>query len=405
MRIIAINSYNHASTGNIARGILDYAKSKGHEVHFAYPNAKSMKPFFQEGDILIGNRLTRNIHILLAYISGLHGFFSILDTYLLIRKFKEIKPDCVHIHNLHGDYINIPLLFRYLKKQNIPTVITMHDCWNLTGHCFHFSYEHCDKWKTGCYKCAKLHTYPKSLIDMSRLNYWLKKRIFTYLDDVVYVTPSKWLFGIAKQSFLKNKRIEVINNGIDLHLFKRIESNVKNELKIEKAEKIILFVSFSWTQKKGVDVINHLRRMLSDKYHFIVIGNIDNPEYFNLPGITYINRTSSKQKLIELYSAADLLINPTREEVLGMVNIEALACGCPVVTFEAGGSPECITRETGMTVPIDDVSSLRDAVISISLNSDKMREACFMQAKRFDQMSKYKDYLKLIDQCVNRELV
>lgn len=393
MKIVAINSYNHASTGKVMRGILALAKDKGYEVFAAYPRSKSMQPFREDNDILIGNRIERNIHIFLGYITGLHGFFSICSTVVFLKKLLKISPDIIHIHSLHLDYLNIPLLIWFINRHQIRCIMTMHDCWDITGQCTHFSYEGCEKWMSGCHHCPKTHVYPDSLVDSSSINYRIKKKLFCSIEDLTIVTPSHWLANIVKKSFLGRKKIHVVNNGIPLPNRKVL--SVKETVN-DQREKLVLGVAYTWTYKKGIDIISQISQSLPDNYKMVIIGNIsdDISNKYDLSKVRCVDRVHDRNTLLQYFSEAAVFINPTREEVLGLVNIEALSCGTPVVTFDTGGSPECIDDTCGRVVSCGDVHGMLEAILELS-NIKSIEDNCVRRARLFDECDTYKQYLNI----------
>ncbi len=220
MRTLSINSCNFGSTGNIMRQIAETAKRAGAETLICYPRSRSNAKKQSPGDLLIGNRISRNVHLKLAQLTGLNGMFSVFSTLAFLRKVDKWQPDIIHLHNLHNCYINLPLLFHFLKRKHIAVVWTLHDCWAMTGKCPHFTMVKCGRWKTGCFHCPQRKGYPEALVDQSRLMWKLKKKWFTGVENMTIVTPSQWLANIVKQSYLKDYPVRVINNGIDLNVFK-----------------------------------------------------------------------------------------------------------------------------------------------------------------------------------------
>jgi len=392
--IVHINSFNMGSTGKIMLQVSELAKNEGYEVYDCYPLSRDNLKKKVENAILIGNRFWRNVHLKLSQITGYNGCFSYFSTKNFIRKLKKIKPDIIHLHNLHNCYINLPLLFKYIKKNNIKTIWTLHDCWALTGQCPHFVMARCDKWKTGCYNCPSYKEYPSAYVDRTKKMWKLKKKWFTGVKDMTLVTPSQWLADLVKESYLKDYPVKVINNGIDLSVFKPTEGDFRKKYNCED-KFIILGVSFIWGVKKGLDVFIELSKRLDEKYQIVLVGTNEEVDKQLPENIISIHQTANQKELAEIYTAADLFVNPTREEVLGLVNIEALACGTPVVTFNAGGSPECIDETCGFTVKTDDIDSL-ESLIYKAINEKLFdKDSCIARAKKFDQSSKFNDYIKL----------
>ncbi len=400
MKVVQINTLPNGSTGKIAYQLCELTNQKdGCEAYFfcgnwVKPPLPQVKSF--------GTKAENLFSMLLSQISGLQNSFSVLGTLQLLVRLRKIKPDIIHLHNLHLWVINIPMLMRYIKKRKVKVVWTLHDCWSFTGHCPHFDMIGCDKWKTGCFDCPQYREYPKSLFDNSKYMYRLKKKWFTGVENMTLVTPSEWLAGLVKQSFLKDYPIRVINNGIDLEAFKPTPSNFRETYGCGD-KKIVLGVAFGWGERKGLDVFLDLaKRLNSERYQIVLVGTDENVDK-QLPNtVISIHRTQNQTELAKIYTAADVFVNPTREEVFGLVNIEALACGTPGVTFNTGGSPECYDATCGSVVPKNDVDALYREIIRICETKPYSRESCVKKAVEFDKNEKFKAYIRLyeeLDEC------
>lgn len=397
MKTVLINSCNFGSTGNIMLEIAETAENGGYTAAVCYPQSRDNSRKQKEKDFIIGTRFSRNIHLQLAGITGLNGCFSYFSTLKLLKKLDKLKPDIIHLHNLHNCYINLPMLFKYIKKHNIKTVWTLHDCWSFTGHCPHFDMIGCDKWKTGCYSCPQYKEYPKSLFDNSKYMYRLKKKWFTGIKDMTIVTPSEWLAGLVKESYLKDYPVKVINNGIDLNVFKPTESDFREKYALEN-KYIVLGVAFGWGRRKGLDVFVELaRRLDKEKYKVVLVGTDDNVDKLLPENIISIHRTQNQTELAKIYSAADVFANPTREENYPTVNMESVACGTPVVTFNTGGSPEMLDETCGAAVAKDDNDAMYNEIIRICEKKPYSLEACIKKAKGFDKNEKFGEYIRLYE--------
>lgn len=344
----------------------------------------------------IGTYYSRKFSVLFSRITGRQNCYAKSATKKLLSRLDRFNPDVVHLHNLHGDYVNLPLLFNYIKTNRIKVIWTLHDCWAFTGHCPHFAMVKCDKWKSGCYKCPQYSIYPKSLFDNSKKMYALKKRLFTGVENMTIVTPSEWLAGLVRQSFLKDYPVKVINNGINLSVFKPTESDFREKYGISADKKILLGVAFGWGVRKGLDVFIELyNRLSAEKYQIVLVGT-DKKTDKQLPkGIISIHRTQNQTELAEIYSAADLFVNPTREDNYPTVNMESVACGTPVLTFRTGGSPEMVTEKTGSVVDCDDIAALVSEVKRICETSPFNKEDCIESAKKFDENERFLEYIEL----------
>lgn len=391
LKVVQINScYETGSTGKIAKGISKVLTKNNIENYIFYGTGHSD----EKNAFRIGNDWYLKLNVLKTRLFGKHGFYSHVATLGMLKKLSCIKPDIIHLHNIHGHYVNVKMLFKYIKKHNIKTVWTLHDCWAFTGHCSHFAYAGCEKWKTACHNCSQLENYPKSLLfDRSKSSYNDKKSLFTGVGDLTIITPSVWLSNLSAQSFLKDYSIKVINNGIDLNAFKPCESDLKKRLNIE--DKFILMgICSNLTDRKGGKYLIELAEKLPQDYVLIIVGLKDNA---GLPeNVITLPRTNSKKELAGIYSAADVFINPTLEDTFPTVNLEALACGTPVVTFDTGGSPESVTDGCGAVVEQGDVNALLKEVLKIKANKGNYFEPCVKKAKEcYDETKKFEEYLKI----------
>lgn len=397
MRVVQINGGAKGSTGKIMMGIAEVARAQGHEVMCASPITTTNRDAGEDcGYYRIGTFNSRRVNVALARITGFNGCFAWFETYKLLKKIDEFKPDIIHLHNLHDSYINLPMLFSYIKKHNVPTVWTLHDCWAFTGQCPHFTIIKCDKWKVGCHNCPQYKEYPASLYDNTKKMWQLKKKWFTGVKNMTIVTPSEWLAGLARESCLKQYPIEVINNGIDLNVFKPTHSNFRKQYGIPGDKYIVLGVSFAWGYRKGLDCFVEMAEKLGEQYQIVLVGTDDEIDK-NLPhNIISIHRTQNQKELAEIYSAADVFVMPTREENYPTVNMEAIACGTPVVTFDTGGSPEMLDDKTGIVVEANDIEATKKAIKDIC---EKKRcndeEYIVAYSKNFDMKKRFAEYIEL----------
>lgn len=395
MRVLQINSVcGIGSTGRITTDIDEILKEQGHESYIAY--GRNL-PKSCDKPIRIGNILDNYLHVAKTRIFDKHGFGSKKPTKEFINKIKRINPDVIHLHNIHGYYINIELLFEYLKSENKPVVWTLHDCWAFTGHCSHFDYIGCDKWKTVCYDCPQKKSYPSSiLIDNSKDNFIKKKEIFTGVNKLIIITPSKWLKSLVEKSFLNEYPIKVINNGIDLDVFKPIKSNFRQNYKLEN-KFIILGVANIWDRNKGYDYFIELSKRLN-KDEIIVMVGVTEKQKSQLPdNILGITRTNNVNELAEIYSGSDVFINPTLQEVMGLVNVEALACGTPVITFDTGGSSECINNDCGFIVRKGNLDELMEKIRDVKKhNKFKWSKSCVQRVNYlYNKKDRFREYIAL----------
>lgn len=391
MRVLQINSVaNSGSTGRIAEEIGNVLMAHGHESYIAYGRGRATST---SKLIKIGSQKDVYWHGAYTLLTDKHGFASKRATENFIQKVEKIKPDLIALHNLHGYYINLEVLFNYLAQKNIPVTWTLHDCWPFTGHCTHFENEKCYKWQVECYACPKSSFYPKSYVDNSKLNFNAKKRLFNSLQNLHVITPSIWLKNHVEKSFLKSNHVSVINNGINIETFKP-SYNKSN---------ILLFVSNVWTTTKGIYDIFKLRRLVDSEYEFIVIGLTENQKKSLPKGIVGFEKTKNINELVEFYSKAFCLINPTYSDNFPTVNLEALACGTPLITYNTGGSPEAIDEHTGFVVDKGDVNGIVDKLnILKNLDYNEVSKACRERAVNlFNKKDRCIDYLTMFEKLLS----
>lgn len=398
MKILQINTTaNTGSTGRIAEDLGRCIIGQGGKSYIAYGRAKQESV---SSLIKIGSNSDIQFHGLQSLLFDRHGFGSVSATKKFVQHLEEIKPDIIHLHNLHGYYLNVRVLFDYLERIDIPVVWTLHDCWPFTGHCSYFDVVGCERWITGCYTCPNRKGYPKSLfIDRSVSSYRTKRELFTKMKRMVMVTPSNWLADHVRTSFLGAYPVQVIHNGVALDRFKSLESSTIRKKFGLGIGAVVLGVASIWDKRKGFDDFLQLRALLDGNISIVLVG-LSLDQIKRLPeGIIGIRRTENIEELAALYSAADVFVNPTWVDNFPTTNIEALACGSPVVTYNTGGSPEAISEDTGIVVPKGDVRALQDAVKTViqkgknAYRDDSIERAVTM----FDSKKRYQDYLDLYD--------
>lgn len=327
------------STGRICTDLATALEAQGHKVKIAY-GRENVPEQFQRFAVRIGTDLDVKLHGIKARLFDGAGFGSKRTTEKFIKWVMEYDPDVIHLHNIHGYYINVDVLFNYLKVCGKKVIWTLHDCWAFTGHCAYFDYVECDKWKTGCNHCEQKTEYPARIgPDMSKQHYAIKKELFTGIKDMTLVTPSQWLADLVSESYMSEYDVKVIHNGIDTEVFKPTKNNVHVKYNCV-GKKIVLGVAAVWDRRKGLDTFIELSKKLEDSYQIVLVG-LTKEQSEKLPSnIIGVERTNSVKELAELYTAAHVFVNPTLEDNYPTTNIEAIACGTPVITYETGGSPE-----------------------------------------------------------------
>lgn len=397
MKVLMINIVcGSGSTGRIVADMWSLLKEQGHEAKIAYGFGTGTR-VAQEDMFRFNTKFGYYRHNIAAKLTDRTGLYSARQTKRLVEYIKRYDPDVIHLHNLHGYYINYEVLFDYLAQSGKPVVWTLHDCWAFTGHCAYFTAAGCEQWKTHCADCSLLKNYPVCYFkgDVCN-NFDAKRRAFTNVEDMMIVTPSKWLAGLVGESFLSKYPVEVIHNGIDLSVFKPRESDFRSRYGITE-KKMVLAVANVWEKRKGLDDVLRLAEMLGEDYQVVIVGLSEKQAESMPENIVAIQRTSSVEELAEIYSAADVFVNTSYEDTFPTVNLEALACGTPVVTYDTGGCAEALDTASGIAVPTGDLEKMKEAVCSAkSLDRAK---AC-QRAQTFSAREKYTEYLRLYERLI-----
>ena len=403
MKFLQFNAQvNSGSTGRIAEDIGRVMMSNGHESYITY--GRGSQPS-QSKLLKIGSMQDIYMHGLKTILTDRHGFGSRKATEALIRKIELIEPRAIGLHNLHGYYVHIGKLFKYLKTTQIPIIWTLFDCWAFTGHCTYFDDIQCEKWIKHCYQCPKSKKYPKAYFDNSYKNFKDKKELFTGLSNLHLVVHSNWLKALVQESFLQNYHVHLIRSGIDLEQFRPLLTESLRRRYGFKNKKIILGVASIWDKRKGLADFMKLLPLLSKDYQIVLVG-LNTKQIKALPfGIKGIVRTESIEELAALYSAAEVFVNPTWQDNFPTTNLEALACGTPVITYNTGGSPEAIDEYTGKVVPKGDIQCLWQAIQEIAeKGKEHYQSLCRARAEKyFNKEDRYRDYLNLYERLLAKK--
>jgi glycosyltransferase involved in cell wall biosynthesis len=400
MKILQIDvALNVGSTGKIAENIGEMIIKNGGESYIAYGRdartsaSKSVK---------IGNKFDQAYHLLMTRLFDQHALHSKNATRKFIKEIEIIDPDIIHLHQIHGYYLNIKELLTFLKKFNRPIVWTFHDCWQFTGHCSYYTRVDCDKWKTECHSCPLIKLYPSSLgWDNSRKNYNIKRNHITPLDNLTIIPVSNWLKSELKQSFLKDMKIKTICNGVDINIFKPSDGNyLKNKYGLTN-KKVWLGVAAYWSGQKGLNDFIELAKLTSEDIQIVLIG-LTIAELEKIPkNILGLKSTENINELRDFYSMANVFLNPSIAESFGLVTVEAMACGTPVVVYNSTASPELVSIETGIIVKRNDIIGLYDAAIEITnMGKIKYSKNCIERASTYfnrdKQIKLYIDLYKVL---------
>ena len=395
-KLLQINvTANWGSTGKIAEQIGLCAMEHGWDSYIAY--GRMMNPS-KNNLIRIGSQWDVYEHYAEGKFFDNEGLASRQATKDFLEKVDEIKPDVVHLHNIHDHYLNYRLLFAYFAKNEIPVIWTQHDQWATTGHCM-YNLCGCERWKTECHDCPLVKWYS---LDRSRRNYQLKKRLLADVPSLTIVPVSEWLANNIRQSHLKDRPMQVIHNGIDIHTFSPQPTNAHERYGIDKSKKIVLGVAALWDARKGLNDFYALaQRLPSEEYAIVIVGQQTEKarEINNACQMVFVDRTQNALELAQLYSSASVFVNPTYQDNYPTTNLEAMACGTPVVTYRTGGSPESVDEETGIVVEQGDVAGLEEAVKRLS--SWNSQNACRQKALRdFDKTKCFNPYIALYNKLI-----
>lgn len=355
MKVLMINSVcGIGSTGRICTDLAQEFEKNGHEVKIAYGRDTNVPEQFRKYAIRIGTAMDVKLHGLQTRLFDAHGFGSKAATKQFLKWADTYKPDLVWLHNIHGYYINIELLFEWIKKQkNLKVKWTLHDCWAFTGHCSYFTMVKCEQWKTHCSYCTQLRRYPSCMgLGSVYRNFERKKKAFTGVKNLTLITPSNWLADLVKQSFLEEYPVEVHYNKIDTNIFKPTPSDFREKYGVED-KKVILGVASTWDERKGLDDFIELAKMLDDNYAIVLVG-LNKKQIEEMPEkIVGITRTDSPEELATVYTAADVFVNPSKEETFGMTTVEAIACGTKAIVYKDTACEEIAKSMVGEVVEQD----------------------------------------------------
>lgn len=366
MKVLQINSVcGIRSTGRICTDIADVLTANGHECKIVY-GRETVPEKYKKYAVRIGSNTDVKLHALESRLFDNSGFGSKKATNDFIKWVKEYDPDVIHLHNIHGYYINIEILFNYLKSCNKRIIWTLHDCWPFTGHCSYFTIVKCEQWKAHCSYCVQKHCYPSSILaDHCKSNFERKRALFSGIKDMTLITPSKWLADLVSESFLKKYPVKVIHNGIDLSVFKPTESDLRKKYGLTD-KKVILGVASVWDERKGLDDFIKLSDLLDRQYQIVLIGLSDRQLKKIPDNVIGIKRTDSVTELAQWYTTADVFLNLTYEDNYPTVNLEAQACGTPCITYRTGGSVESVPEEN--IVDAGDISTIKSMLTNSQLS-------------------------------------
>lgn len=404
MKVFQINTVcGSGSTGRIVENLARMLEKHGDESIIAYARGQASKEVMTWK---FGSRWSIYFHGMMTRLTDRHGLYSKKATRELIKKIEEYNPDIIHLHNIHGYYLNYEILFDFLRLYHKPVIWTLHDCWSYTGHCSHYSGVGCERWKAECHNCPLKREYPGSLfLDNSIKNFEEKKSCFTSLSELYLITPSKWLLEQVKQSFFgnnKNIHCKVIPNGIETNKFVRRNTLLREEYGLQN-KKVILGVANVWTKQKGFEDFLKLSQMLDEQYKLVMIGvstkqkELIQSQYEN---ILPLSRTKDIDELIAWYSVADIYFNSSIEETMGMTTGEAICCETPVVAYNSTAVPESVGRDCGIVVEAKNLEQVKLAITTILSQNEKYVIGCQKYRQNFSEEKAndayYRTYQELV---------
>lgn len=403
MIVLQINiESNYGSTGRIVEGIGRLAQSQGIETHVAYSRGANPSRLNTHH---IGNKLSQGLHLVRTRVFGDHLKGSGFSTKQLIKLIEKLDPNIVHIHQVHGYYLHVPILFKYLRKSDRKIVWTLHDCWSYTGHCSYYTKIGCQKWLKECHNCPQFSGYPKSyFFDRSKEEFNLKKELFASMQNLHLVAISDWLKEEVSKSILAELPISVIKNGVDLEIFKPIKFNKELEKKKRgiTSKNVVIATGTTWNSSKGLEDYKKLGAKLPNNTTLLLVGI---PTYLQVgfPNSTIcIERTESKEELSLLYNIADVVLSLSYQESFGLTIPEGLACGTPGVAYRNTALKEHISEHTGKLVMTGNIQEASQAIAEvIEVGKSAMSEACISFChKNYNLKNNYQNYLSLYSQLI-----
>ncbi|MBQ0099341.1 MAG: glycosyltransferase [Firmicutes bacterium] len=396
MRVLQINAVcGNGSTGLIVKDIASQVEKNGDEAFVAFQNGQASKNFY-----VFNNKFDEKLHALYTRIFGKQGYASKRETKKFLKWVSEIKPDIVHLHNLHGNYINLPMLLNYLSKNDIATVVTLHDCWFFTGKCTHYVEYKCDRWQESCGKCPQKHANINSIFfDKSSKVLFDREKLFVSIPRLKIVGCSKWIAEECKKSKLKNCDITYIHNGVDTSIFKPTNNEFRKKNNLEDKFVVLGFAN-KWGQERNREAVLYIISTLKEDERIVLVGcdnkMMDNFSKFD--NVICVGFIKDRNELADIYSSCDVFLNLTHADTLPTVNMESICSGTPVITYDVCGSPELVDSGSGFVVPENDYIAIVEAK-----NFIKFKNFNIEIEKYHEKFSKTNNYLKYID--VYKELL
>ncbi len=402
MKVLQINAvYGRGSTGTIVRDIENLCEKSGIECYVASPDPKVREA---KRGYVIGNVLDHKLHAFLSRIHGKQAYYSHLPTRNLLHWIDEIKPDIVHLHNLHSNFIHLNMLLQYLSKRDIKTIITLHDCWFFTGGCFHYTVVGCSKWLTDCKGCPKRNSDTPAFLGKKSAQILAdRKKYLLAIPHLCITSVSEWIAHEALKTFLKDTPNHVIHNGIDMEVFKPTKSDFRQRLLL-KDKYVILGPASKWLLPVNREVLSRFVQQMQPDEVLLLFGISTNRQLsylnsINLPKdkIRTYGYTKNREELAQLYTMADCFANTTREDSMSLINVEAQACGTPVVTFDQTGPKETVDNKNSFSVLVGNVDKLYDAIHKVRQQHTKTKQQELLRfvANNYEVKATYQKYIDL----------
>lgn len=400
MKVVQINTYyGYGSTGKIVKDLEKKQLDSGIQPYILYGKWDT-RGENKTNAIKINTKIGYYFHKIQTHLLGKHGFYSKKETTKAVKILDELNPDIIHLHNLHGHYINVKILIEYIIYKDIPVVWTFHDCWPFTGHCAHFFSVGCEKWKNICVNCPLKYSYPRSfLFDRSKESFIDKKELFLSIPRLQIVTVSDWLNSLVKQSIFKERKVRTIHNWIDTDVFFYRQSDTLIKKYNLEGKFIILGVAASWTKNKGIDDFIKLSEKLDRDEQIVLVGEMSRK---NLPSnILSVGVAKNQKELVEFYSMADVYVNLSKQETFGLTTAEAMSCGTPVIVYNITACPEVIGNENcGYTVDPGNIDMIYMRIKDIKRNGkEKYSHNCIQRVKKmFNKEDRLNEYIEIYNQ-------
>ncbi len=403
MKILQINAtYGNTSTGSIVYDIDNILQKASYQSKVAC----IVSSVQSDNIILVGTKRDRKWHALWARITGKQAFYSKKSTRKFLKKLQGDMPDIIHLHNIHSNFLNLPILINFVKKNKIPLVITFHDCWYFTGKCYHFLDNGCDKWKTLCEKCPKRYKDIPSIFFDSSKNVFTKKKHLFDMENLYIVGCSKWVSEEARQSpLLEKAQIFQIYNGIEPSLFNPDRGDLREELGLENSF-VLVTMANKWFDSRNKDIRKGVLDWLKSKdAKAIIIGCSEEQikDYQSVTNTICLGFIKDREYLVKAYNTASVFLNLTFVDTLPTVNMEAASCGVPIITYNSGGSGELVLEgKTGYVIQPLDQEALICSLEKVRDGKIEKVDCRKWAIENFDKEKNYQKYLDLYQNILDK---